>query len=65
MRLLRVGPVGAERPCVLREDGTVVDVSGLVDDFDGAFFDRVVPHDAKRVVAHSVARYQAALRGEY
>ena len=37
MRLLRVGPVGQERPCVLREDDTVVDVSQLVDDFDGAF----------------------------
>ena len=37
MRLLRVGPVGQERPCVLREDDTVVDVSQLVHDFDGAF----------------------------
>jgi 2-keto-4-pentenoate hydratase/2-oxohepta-3-ene-1,7-dioic acid hydratase in catechol pathway len=37
VRLLRVGPVGQERPCVLREDDTVVDVSQLVDDFDGAF----------------------------
>ena len=37
MRLLRVGEVGRERPCVLREDGSVVDVSALVDDYDGAF----------------------------
>ena len=37
MRLLRVGEVGRERPCVFREDGTVVDVSSLVDDYDGAF----------------------------
>ena len=38
MKLLRVGPAGAERPCVLREDGVVLDVSGLVDDFGPAFF---------------------------
>ncbi len=37
MRLLRVGEPGRERPCVRREDGTVVDVSSLVDDFDGGF----------------------------
>ena len=37
MRLLRVGAAGQERPCVLREDGTVVDVSGVVGDYDGAF----------------------------
>jgi 2-keto-4-pentenoate hydratase/2-oxohepta-3-ene-1,7-dioic acid hydratase in catechol pathway len=37
VRLLRVGEVGRERPCVFREDGTVVDVSSLVDDYDGAF----------------------------
>jgi 2-keto-4-pentenoate hydratase/2-oxohepta-3-ene-1,7-dioic acid hydratase in catechol pathway len=39
MRLLRVGPAGQERPCVMREDGTVVDVSTLVDDFDGSFLE--------------------------
>ncbi len=37
MRLLRVGDAGRERPCVLREDGTVVDVSELVGDVDGRF----------------------------
>ena len=37
MRLLRVGEPGRERPCVRREDGTVVDVSSLVEDFDGGF----------------------------
>ena len=31
----------------------------------GAFFDRVVPGNAKAVVASSVARYQAALQGRY
>lgn len=38
MRLLRVGPPGAERPCVLRPDGTVLDVSEVVDDYTPAFF---------------------------
>lgn len=37
MRLLRVGPPGRERPCVMRPDGTVVDVSTLVGDYDAAF----------------------------
>jgi 2-keto-4-pentenoate hydratase/2-oxohepta-3-ene-1,7-dioic acid hydratase in catechol pathway len=37
VKLLRVGPAGAERPAVL-VDGIVRDVSGEVGDFDGAFF---------------------------
>ena len=37
MRLLRVGEPGRERPCVRREDGTVVDVSSLITDVDGGF----------------------------
>jgi 2-keto-4-pentenoate hydratase/2-oxohepta-3-ene-1,7-dioic acid hydratase in catechol pathway len=37
MRLLRVGPAGAERPAVL-VDGTVRDASGEITDYDGAFF---------------------------
>ncbi|ADI09827.1 2-hydroxyhepta-2,4-diene-1,7-dioate isomerase [Streptomyces bingchenggensis BCW-1] len=36
MKLLRVGPVGAERPAVLDESGTPRDLSGLVKDIDGA-----------------------------
>ncbi|MER7759532.1 fumarylacetoacetate hydrolase family protein [Streptomyces sp. NPDC097619] len=36
MKLLRVGPVGAERPALLHEDGTLRDLSGLVPDIDGA-----------------------------
>jgi 2,4-diketo-3-deoxy-L-fuconate hydrolase len=37
MKLMRVGPVGLERPAVAVEGG-YVDVSDLVADFDGAFF---------------------------
>ncbi len=38
MRLLRVGPSGAERPAVLVDDETALDVSGVVDDFGPVFF---------------------------
>ncbi|MEV4195811.1 fumarylacetoacetate hydrolase family protein [Streptomyces toxytricini] len=36
MKLLRVGPVGAERPALLDRDGILRDLSGLVADVDGA-----------------------------
>ncbi|MGI8591238.1 MAG: fumarylacetoacetate hydrolase family protein [Nakamurella sp.] len=38
MKLLRVGPRGAEVPVVMDGDGNTFDVSGLTGDFDGAFF---------------------------
>jgi 2-keto-4-pentenoate hydratase/2-oxohepta-3-ene-1,7-dioic acid hydratase in catechol pathway len=38
VKLLRYGPVGAERPAVLVEDGGVVDVGDVVGDFDQRFF---------------------------
>ncbi|MGI5352610.1 fumarylacetoacetate hydrolase family protein [Streptomyces sp. CA-250714] len=47
MKLLRVGPAGAERPALLDEDGTLRDLSGIVPDIDpdlladGAALDRV------------------------
>ncbi|WP_344586961.1 fumarylacetoacetate hydrolase family protein [Actinomadura vinacea] len=37
MKLLRVGPAGAERPAVLAEDGTPLDLSGVTRDIDGDF----------------------------
>ncbi|MFJ4715650.1 fumarylacetoacetate hydrolase family protein [Streptomyces sp. NPDC088785] len=36
MKLLRVGPAGAERPALLDAGGTLRDLSGLVPDVDGA-----------------------------
>ncbi|NUS10876.1 MAG: fumarylacetoacetate hydrolase family protein [Streptomyces sp.] len=36
MKLLRVGPAGAERPALLDRDGVVRDLGGLVRDIDGA-----------------------------
>ncbi|MFC7930298.1 fumarylacetoacetate hydrolase family protein [Streptomyces cinereoruber] len=35
MKLLRVGPPGAERPALLDQGGTLRDLSALVDDIDG------------------------------
>src|SRR3954452_2844103 len=37
MRLLRIGPHGAERPAVLDDRGRCLDLSGLTRDIDGAF----------------------------
>ncbi|MBM9508788.1 fumarylacetoacetate hydrolase family protein [Actinacidiphila acididurans] len=36
MKLLRVGPAGAERPAVLDPEGVARDIGGLVPDIDGA-----------------------------
>jgi 2-keto-4-pentenoate hydratase/2-oxohepta-3-ene-1,7-dioic acid hydratase in catechol pathway len=38
MKLMRLGPAGAERPVVRLDDTSYVDVSDVVDDFDEAFF---------------------------
>jgi 2-keto-4-pentenoate hydratase/2-oxohepta-3-ene-1,7-dioic acid hydratase in catechol pathway len=38
MRLLRVGPVGSEKPAILTDDDHYIDLSDVVDDFDEAFF---------------------------
>jgi 2,4-diketo-3-deoxy-L-fuconate hydrolase len=38
MYLMRLGPIGSERPVVRIDDSHYVDVSDVVDDFDEAFF---------------------------
>ena len=38
MKLARFGTPGSERPCVLLDDGSRVDASGFVADYDEAFF---------------------------
>lgn len=38
MKLVRVGPKKQEKPGVLTDDGSLIDVSEQVDDFDQAFF---------------------------
>jgi 2,4-didehydro-3-deoxy-L-rhamnonate hydrolase len=54
MRLVRIGAVGAEKPAVLLNDDTYVDVSDLVHDFDERFFgsggnDRLASVVAQRI----------------
>ena len=39
MRLVRIGPVGLERPAVMVGESTYVDVSDVVRDYDAAFFE--------------------------
>jgi 2,4-didehydro-3-deoxy-L-rhamnonate hydrolase len=60
MKLLRVGPVGAEKPAALLADGEdqAVDLSDVVDDFDEAFFgsagiERIRPIVAERTEQRS------------
>lgn len=54
MRLMRVGTIGSERPAVWAGDGQYVDLSDVVDDFNGAFFgsgglNRLRPIAAERI----------------
>ncbi|MFJ5232748.1 fumarylacetoacetate hydrolase family protein [Kitasatospora sp. NPDC088391] len=43
MKLLRVGPAGAERPAVLAPDGTARDLTPLTPDLDGGFLAALDP----------------------
>jgi 2,4-didehydro-3-deoxy-L-rhamnonate hydrolase len=47
MKLMRVGEVGAEKPAIVHDDGTIRDLSGHVSDIDGDFF----AQDAKIKIA--------------
>ncbi|MFC6061676.1 fumarylacetoacetate hydrolase family protein [Streptomyces ochraceiscleroticus] len=51
MKLLRVGPVGAERPALLDESGTLRDLSGIVPDIDGALLADETALDRVRTAA--------------
>ncbi len=51
MKLLRLGPIGEERPAALADDGTVYDLSGVTADFDGKFFERGGIAEAAAAVA--------------
>ncbi|GAA0669056.1 fumarylacetoacetate hydrolase family protein [Kitasatospora atroaurantiaca] len=50
MKLLRVGPPGAERPVVLGRDGAAYDLSGRTSDIDGAFLAGLDPAELARAV---------------
>ncbi|MFE0653052.1 fumarylacetoacetate hydrolase family protein [Streptomyces sp. NPDC059534] len=51
MKLLRVGPPGAERPALLDQDGTLRDLSALVDDVDGTLLADAATLDRVRAAA--------------
>ncbi|QTD98765.1 fumarylacetoacetate hydrolase family protein [Streptomyces cyanogenus] len=53
MKLLRVGTAGAERPALLDAEGTLRDLSGLVDDIDGALLADDTALDRVRAAAAS------------
>jgi 2-keto-4-pentenoate hydratase/2-oxohepta-3-ene-1,7-dioic acid hydratase in catechol pathway len=46
MKLLRYGPPGEEKPALLASDGTVRDLSGIIQDVDGAC---VTPHGLRQI----------------
>jgi len=56
MKLLRIGPAGAERPAVLVGDDGYVDLSDVVSDFDEAFFAGGGPESVRGVVAERTER---------
>src|ERR1700721_2835295 len=65
MKLIRMGEVGREKPGVLLEDGTRVDVSGFAADYDEAFFaGGGIGKLRKWVAAHSAtaARVSSSVR---
>ncbi|MGJ5755591.1 2-keto-4-pentenoate hydratase/2-oxohepta-3-ene-1,7-dioic acid hydratase in catechol pathway [Streptomyces puniciscabiei] len=53
MKLLRVGTAGAERPALLEAEGTLRDLSGIVDDIDGALLADEAALDRVRTAAES------------
>ena len=61
MHLMRIGPVGAEKPVVRVDDTSYVDVSDLVVDFDAGYLagghDRLRAAVAERVAAGDVAAF--------
>jgi 2,4-didehydro-3-deoxy-L-rhamnonate hydrolase len=62
MRLMRLGPLGAERPAVRIDDETYVDVSDAVEDFDEQFFADGGLDDLARLVAERVEQPGSRLR---
>lgn len=62
MRLLRVGPLGRERPAVLDANGDIRDVSDLIDDWDGAALADEVLKQLRRVDVSSLPKMDPASR---
>jgi 2,4-diketo-3-deoxy-L-fuconate hydrolase len=59
MKLLRVGPPGAEKPAALVGEDLIVDLSDVVDDFDEGFFGEDGIKNVRSVVAERRARGEA------
>jgi len=61
MQLMRIGPVGSERPVVRVDDASYVDVADLVGDFDGGYFagghDRLREAVAERIADGDVTPF--------
>lgn len=51
MKLLRVGPKGAEKPAILAADGSIRDLSGIVTDIGG---DALLPEGLARIAAANI-----------
>jgi 2-keto-4-pentenoate hydratase/2-oxohepta-3-ene-1,7-dioic acid hydratase in catechol pathway len=64
MRLMRIGPAGAEKPVVRVDDATYVDVSDVVTDFDAAYFAGGHDHLRDAVAARVAAGGTAPFAGE-
>lgn len=56
MRLIRLGPISAERPYLLLDDGRVLDVTDDVGDIDSAFFARGGIEELRQVVQKRTPR---------
>jgi len=62
MKLVRVGPVGSERPGVLVDEDSFIDVSDVVDDFNEAFFGSGALATLAAIVAERAAAGKAQAR---
>ncbi len=64
MKLLRIGPAGAERPAVLVDGNAYVDLSDVVRDFDEAFFAADGIAAIRPTVAERIGRGEVAALGD-
>jgi len=62
MKLLRVGPLGRERPALLDANGDIRDVSDLIDDWDGAALAEEVLKQLRRVDVSRLPKMDPASR---
>jgi 2,4-didehydro-3-deoxy-L-rhamnonate hydrolase len=64
MKLLRIGAFGAEKPAVLADDDSYVDLSDVVHDFDEAFFAADGIDTIRPIVADRLARGEVSPLGD-